>query len=227
MNASRRVLSGIVAVGIVFVAGMCLSAQTTAQAPANPADNTTAAKAKGFTGGWKLNREQSDQPQSDPSAGGEAPRGGGGRHGGGGGRGGGFGGGFGGGRGGAGGGNSQADPQAAARLREATREIMNPPDHLVVVSTDTMLVLTAPDGRTVRLSPDNKKVKDESTHIERKTKWDGVRLVSEITGLGSGKITETYTVDDEHHQLHVVTVVDGGRGGQPRTVSHVYDQDAS
>jgi len=104
---------------------------------------------------------------------------------------------------------------------------MNPPDHLVVVSTDTMLVLTAPDGRTVRLSPDNKKVKDESTKIERKTKWDGVRLVSEITGVGSGKITETYTVDDEHHQLHVVTVVDGGRGGQPRTISHVYDQDAS
>jgi hypothetical protein len=222
VNASRRVLSLAVAVVVVSAVGVRLSAQTTAQAPASPADNTNAAKAKVFTGGWNLNREQSDQPQSNTSAGGDVPRGGG-RHGGGGGRGGGFGGGFGGGRGGATGGN---DPQAAARLREATRDIMNPPDHLVVVSTDTMLVLTAPDGRTVRLSPDNKKVKDESTNIERKTKWDGVRLVSEITGLGSGKITETYTVDDEHHQLHVVTVVDAGRGGQPRTVSHLYDQDA-
>lgn len=225
MNASRRVLLVTVAVVVVSAVGVCLSAQTAAQSPASPADNTSAAKAKAFTGGWNLNREQSDQPQSNTSAGGEVPRGGG-RHGGGGGRGGGFGGGFGGGRGGAGGAGGGSDPQAAARLREATRDIMNPPDHLVVVSTDTMLVLTAPDGRTVRLSPDNKKVKDESTNIERKTKWDGVRLVSEITGVGSGKITETYTVDDEHHQLHVVTVVDAGRGGQPRTVSHVYDQDA-
>ena len=46
-------------------------------------------------------------------------------------------------------------------------------------------MLTGADGRTTRLSPDGKKIKDENTKIERKTKWDGGKLVSEINGLGS------------------------------------------
>ena len=30
----------------------------------------------------------------------------------------------------------------------------------------------------------------------------------------------------DHHQLHIAAVIEGVRGGQPRTISHVYDQDA-
>ena len=69
--------------------------------------------------------------------------------------------------------------------------------------------------------PDGKKIKDESTKIERKTKWDGGKLVSEINGAGPGKITETYEVDPEHHQLIVTVAVDARQ--KPITQHRVYD----
>ena len=102
------------------------------------------------------------------------------------------------------------------------RDVMNPPDHLTIVTSGTMVILTGPDGRTIRLSPDGKKVKDDSTGIERKTKWDGGKLVSEVNGLGSGKITETYSVDGELKQLRVALAVDGPR---KMTLTRVYDLD--
>src|SRR5205085_1172127 len=98
---------------------------------------------------------------------------------------------------------------ADARMRDAMRDIVSPPEHLTIVSTDTMIVLTAPNGRTIRLSPDGRKVKDENTRIERKTRWDGARLVSEISGLGPGKVTETYSVDPDRHQLHITAQTEG------------------
>jgi hypothetical protein len=127
------------------------------------------------------------------------------------------------GRGGMGGG--RGNPDDMARMRDAMRDVMNPPEHLTITQTETMVVITSQDGRTTRLSPDGKKIKDESTGIERKTKWDGAKLVSEISGLGPGKMTETYTVDEEHHRLHVAIQMEGGRA-QPRTTNRLYDADA-
>jgi hypothetical protein len=166
-------------------------------------------------GAWTLNKDLSDAPL-DRSSDAQQPSGGGG---GGGGRrrgGGGFG------RGG-GDTSTRQDPEQAARIREAMRDILNPPAHLTIVRTDTMVIVTGPDGRTLRLSPDGKKVKDDSTKSERKTRWDGGKLVSEISGLGSGKITETYSADLEHHQLHIDALV------PPRTdpIHHVYDADSN
>jgi hypothetical protein len=105
------------------------------------------------------------------------------------------------------------------------RDITNPSDHLVITQTESMVVLTAADGRTTRLSPDGKKIKDENTKIERKTKWDGDKLVSEINGLGRGKMTQTFAVDPERKQLRLTVVMEGGRSGQPRTITQVYDAD--
>jgi hypothetical protein len=171
-------------------------------------------------GAWTLNKDLSDTPSDQPSEGrqerGDSGGGGGGRRRGGGGFGRGGGGGFGGGQGGV-----RADPEQAARMRDAMREIMNPPVHLIIVQTETMIIVTGPDGRTTRLSPDGKKVKDESTKTERKTKWDGMKLVSEISGLGPRKITETYSVDPERHQLHIDLQVEQ----RPDPIHRVYDAD--
>src|SRR6185436_16082405 len=90
-------------------------------------------------------------------------------------------------------------------------------DHLVITQTESMIVLTSQDGRTTRLSPDGKKIKDDNTKIERKTKWDGAKLVSEINGAGPGKITQTFNVDPESHQLRIVVQMEGG--GRPATGS--------
>ena len=182
-----------------------------------------------IAGAWTRNKDLSDAPagrgqQGDDSDRGRGDGSGGGRRRGGGGRGGGFG--RGGGMGRGGGGAERANPDDIARIRDAMRDITNPSDHLIITQTDSMVVLTGADGRTTRLSPDGKKIKDDNTKIERKTKWDGGKLVSEISGLGPGKMTQTFAVDPEGKQLRVTVVMDGGRSGQPRTITQVYDADA-
>jgi hypothetical protein len=180
-----------------------------------------------MVGAWTLNKELSDNPQDAASG----AREGGGDHGGnrGGGRrrggGGGFGGGFGGGGHGGGGGQGSpaADPEETARRRSAMLDILSPPDRLTIVQTDSMVIITGPDGRTTRLSPDGKKIKDDSTKIDRRTKWDGTKLVSEIGGLPIGKITETWSVDPERRQLHISLKNDDDR--RPLMVTRVYDAD--
>ena len=69
------------------------------------------------------------------------------------------------------------DPEQAVRVRNAMRDLMNPSDRLTIVQTDSLIIITGSDGRTTRLSPDGKKVKDDSTKFEWKTKWDGAKLV--------------------------------------------------
>ena len=105
-------------------------------------------------------------------------------------------------------------------MRDAMRDVTTPSDHLTITQSDTTIVLTGADGRTTRLSTDGKKIKDENTKVERKTKWDGGKLVSEISGLGNGKMTQTFTVDPDTKQLRIsLLVAEGGRSQQPRTIN--------
>jgi hypothetical protein len=193
-----------------------------------PSRGQTVDKAS-IAGAWTLNREQSDQPmdRGDRADNGDRSRGARGGS-----RGGGFGRGGGGGMRGGGmgrGGGTGMNPEEMARLRDAMRDLTDPSDHLTITQTESMVVVTAADGRTTRLSPDGKKIKDDNTKIERKTRWEGAKLVSEISGLGSGKATQTFAVDPESHQLRMTVQMEGGgRSGsaQPRTITHVYDADA-
>jgi hypothetical protein len=202
---------------------LCLGALVGLSVKANSLTHTLD-QSSSIAGGWTLDRDLSDRSydpseQGKPDDSARGDRRGGGRRGGGFGR---------GGRGGFDGGGSpgRPNPEDAARMREAMRDIANPPEHLVIVDTGSMIVLTGPDGRTLRLSPDGKKIKDENTGIERKTTWVGGKLVSEITGLGPTKIIQNYAVDAERRQLRIVDEFDGGRGGaQARTLTHVYNAD--
>jgi len=207
------------------------------------ANRASAAGEHAIAGAWTLNNDLSDQPGRDQRDDGtDSGRRGGGRGPGGGGRrgGGGFGGGGWGGRGGGRGAGATMNPDDMARLRDAMRDLTSPPSHLTIVETDSMIVMTSADGRTTRLAPDGKKVKDDNTGIERKTKWDGEKLVTEISGLGPmGKATQTIAADPENHQLRIVLQMEGGRavggsqaaagnsapGRGPRTITHVYDDD--
>jgi hypothetical protein len=128
--------------------------------------------------------------------------------------------------GGAGADAGRGNAEDMIRMREAMHDVTSPSDHLTITQTDSMIVLTGADGRTTRLSTDGKKIKDDNTKIERKTKWDGGKLVSEINGLGPGKMTQTFAVDPEGKQLRMIVVMERGRGSQPRTVTQVYDLDA-
>jgi len=202
---------------------------TIALAPA-PAQ---AAEKPSMAGVWTLNKDLSDsgaRDRGDNTGDDRGDRGRRGGYGGGGGRGG-FGGGrYGGGGMGRGGGmrGGNMNPEEMQRMRDAMRDLTNPSDRLTIAQTDSMIVVTGADGRTTRLSPDGKKIKDDNTGIERKTKWDGSKLVSEISGLGPGKATQTFAVDPEHHQLKITVQMEGrgGRSNQPRTITSVYDADS-
>jgi hypothetical protein len=214
----RLLFRGSVIVVTAFT-GASLSAASQAQAPA---------PATGLAGAWTLNKDVSDQPKVGTEGEGESGRGGygrgGGGEGGGFGRGGGMRGGMG--RGGYGGGGGGMSQEERERTRAAMRDIMTPPERLTIVQAESMIVITTGDGRVTRLSPDGKKIKDENTKIERRTKWDGGKLVSEVTGAGPGKITETYTADPDHHQLVVTIAMDRPRSSQPMTQRRVYDTDS-
>ncbi len=215
MNTARELLFPGLVVLVTTLIGVYGSVESRAQAP-SPTGS--------ITGSWTLNKDLSDKPQARAGRGeGDTGR----RRGGGGGMGGyGRGGGGmgrgGGGRGGGTGGSSMS-PEDMQRQRDAMRDVMNAPDRLTIVQTDSMIVMTTGDGRVTRLAPDGKKIKDDNTKIERKTKWDGGKLVSEINGLGPAKITETYSVDPEHRQLIVQIAIDNSRAPQPTTERRVYD----
>jgi hypothetical protein len=42
-------------------------------------------------------------------------------------------------------------------MRDAMRDVTNPSDHLTIVQTGTLVIITGADGRATRLSPDGKK----------------------------------------------------------------------
>src|SRR5262245_11227599 len=214
MGTARNLANVTVVVGIAVFIATWLAVESRAQAPETGA----------LAGAWTLNRDASDQPVTRGDRGDSDARG---RRGGFGGNGGGMRrGGYRGGGGGGRAGGMDRDPDEMARLRDAMRDVMNPPDHLTIVQSGALVILTSADGRTTRLSTDGSKIKDENTKIERKTKWDGGKLVSEISGLGPGKVTQTFAVDPEHHQLRIAVQTEGGRQGQARTLTHVYDADA-
>ena len=112
-----------------------------------------------------------------------------------------------------------------ALQREALRDITDPPAHLIIVVTNTIVILTGPDGRTTRLSPDGKKIKDDNTKVERKTRWTAGKLITEIEGLGP-TITQTYALDMDRRQLRLTAEVAASRPNEARTVTHIYDADA-
>jgi hypothetical protein len=211
-------------IGVLAAAVACLSVPLLAQEKAS-------APRASIAGAWTRNSELSDKPAGRGEQGNDSGRGDSGRRGGGGGRRGGGGGGFGGGFGrgggmGRGGDAGRVSPEEMMRMRDALRDVTTPSEHLTITQTDSMIVMTGADGRTTRLSPDGKKIKDDNTKVERKTRWDGGKLVSEITGLGRGKMTQTFAVDPESKQLRISVVMEGGRSGEPRTITQVYDADA-
>lgn len=202
--------------------------------PVVPLVSAQADRAASLDGGWSLNAEASDGPgragQDDPDGPPEPGRGAGrgAGLGGGAGRGGGRGG-FGGGAGRGGGrpgGRGSSDRDQMARRLEALRDIVRPAARLTISHTTTMVIIVADDGTTTRLVPDHSRVKDESTGVERRTRWQEARLTTELSGLGPGRITETYTIDAATRQLVVTLQLPPRRNSDEktgRTLRRVYD----
>lgn len=106
------------------------------------------------------------------------------------------------------------DREEMERRMNAVRDVVMPAERLTITATDSMVIVTTGDGRTTRLATDNSKIKEIGSGIERKTRWEHETLVTEISGLGRGKATETYAIDPDTHQL--VVVFDMGQDAQRR-----------
>ena len=226
---SMKFASGVFSAAILLMWSSAIPAQTPPPATGHPS----------FQGAWVLNHDLSDKPADQSGQPGEeGGRGGGmggGRGGGmGGGRGGwgGRGGGMGGGRGGSGGGRggyggggqSQEERQ---KMRDMMQAIFQAPERLTIVGGDGGVLITDDQGQVQRLNPDGKKAKDtvNGQAINRTTKWDGDKLVTETDAGGSAKIVQTYTVAADAHQLTVASQMASSRSGgrTPREIKRVYD----
>jgi hypothetical protein len=210
--------------------------------PAPQAADKAAPGGTTLSGHWKLNVQESEDARqkmkeamqgrdsggsSGGGGGGGYGRGGGGGggygRGGGGGFGGGGGGGFGGGgrrSGGGGGGSSSGstrDPQGARAL------LFTAPKELTVTQTATEVAILDQDGLMRALHPDGKGYKSDTGEEEIKTKWESDHLVVETKAKGGTKLTETYGLDAQKHQMTIVLNSEGG--SRPAlSVRRVYDE---
>jgi hypothetical protein len=183
-------------------------------------------------GAWTLNHEMGDR------MGGGAPGGEGGRREGAGGGGGHHRGGFGMGGGGMGGGmrpmggmggNTDQDRQEMERRRALMRELIAPSERLAIATDGDLVSFTDAEGHVRKYTANGKKEKHQFTNgtVQTKTKWDEDHLVIESSLDGGMKLTQTYGLTAETHQLIVQTKMEGGPMDDDRPpVTHYYD-DAS
>jgi hypothetical protein len=174
-----------------------------------------------LVGHWKLNAEESEDARAKmrEAMGGRRPgdggMGGGGFGGGrgsfGGGRGGFGGGGRGGfdGRGGGGGGGEESDER-----RGDMRSLLEPPETLLISQDGQEIAIDPGTGAPLRVVPDGKTTKrDGATQV--KARWSGDELVVSSERKGGARLTPSYMLVPEKHQLHVTTHLEGRFGSPP------------
>jgi hypothetical protein len=242
-GATRSVRASIVAASACawLAAGLPAFAQASGQAPATPGAVQAQVPAQGSAGAatvtgqddqlqvtnvgghWELNWQKSDKPPeaaTRPGGEGEGPEGGRGSRGGpppGGGMGG-MGGGRMGGRGGMGRGERGGADNPSAR--EEMREALETSRTLLIVEHPDRVTITNEKGtvRKLAVTPGDTKVKEELSggrSVERRTHWDGRKLVTEAVYSGGTRVTETFEKVAEGLQLIVTTNVENKRMGRP------------
>jgi hypothetical protein len=209
---------------ILVCAGVLAAASAiSAQSPRGERDTTA-----NLTGAWTLNKDLSDDTarlieamQSGDhggSGGGHTPPGG---------AGGGHGPGMHGG-GGAGGNRGGMTPEQMRAMRTRMNYVLEAPTKLTIVQADGSVTLTDNDGRSQKLTTNNKKERRpvDNRMVDLRTKWDDERLVNE-TWLDDGmKLTETYSFTSEREQLQVVVKLEGSHLPRPINFRRVYNAES-
>ena len=206
------------------------------------ADDVASEKTPVLTGRWKLDPEKSDDARAkmqdvmgegrqgrgdnggDSGNGGNGGQGGRGHWGGGGGGGhwGGHGGGYGGGgyHGGGGHGGNRPSEEERAAMRNVMDDVMRPADVLTVTQGDGEVTMVGDDGRTTRLFPDGRK--DANGKVERKSKWDGGRLVTEIHAGTGPTVTQAWWLSPDGRQLQSSVLFQSRDGGRQVVINRLY-----
>jgi hypothetical protein len=219
---------------VLTISASCLAGawSVSAQPPARPLPapppppKDEAAAITNIGGKWELNWRLSDKLPEQAGAPGRGDQGGeggsgGGRHGGGG------GGGMGrGGMGGRGGGGRGGEGRGGAVTADQVREILQAQRTLLIVEHPDHVSITDEKGEVQKFVANGEKVKDERAgqSFERRTHWDGRKLITEVALSDGTKISQTYEKVAEGLQLVVTTKVEHSKSGGPREFKRVYDQ---
>jgi hypothetical protein len=195
-----------------------------------PKKQPEVAPRKTLAGFWKLNNDQSDDPQKKLEEARQTRAGSGGGTGGGSGSGGrvgigfpspGSGGGGNGPYGGGGRGMGGDSGETTERMRELVRPDFSQTIELKdaeVNSTDeheNKLVLYT-DGRKIQKSKDDS-LQQVSAH------WDGIQLVSDEKGPQGRKMSRTFELSSDGRQIYETWHIENGRSGSPIIIRYVYD----
>jgi len=205
----------------LVVSMVAIAANVSAQSLATERDNVP-----NLTGAWTLNKDLSDDAAKllesmqggdhAGSGGGHTPPGGSGGHGPG-------------MHGGSGaGGNRGMTPEQMRAMRARMNSVLEAPTKLTIVQADGSVTLTDNDGRSRRLTTNNKKEKRPADNrmVDARTKWDDARLVNE-TWIDDGlKLTETYSTDSERQQLQVMVKLEGSHLPRPINFRRVYNAES-
>lgn len=230
-----KVAQGIFVTGITgfaAVLGLVFSGAASAQAPAGPVSapppgTVPAAKPQeaaplppprqSILGGWKLNRDQSDDLRNrSQDSQGSGGGGYGGRRGGGGWPG---GGGYGGHRGGMGGGESDEE-------RQKMHELFSPPMTMTFSMSGAEVDLMDDRDRKRAFMTDGRKLQKskDDNYQEIAAKWDGNRLITDEKSPRGGKMSRTFELSPDGRQLYEnLRIESSGRNNRSLDVHYVYD----
>lgn len=222
-------LTGGTAIALVSALLTFGAPHASAQSTPKPEAGSLAAK---LAGQWRINKEQSADPEAGtPGQPAAPPAGGGGGGGiGGGYPGGGYGGGGMGGRGGGygGGGGFGRGPMPESQLRERAilREASQPPDLVNIVVAKDVVTFTSGEGVVRKYTANGKKEKVDLTtaEVETVTAWTEDALTQEMKS-GSVKFNRTLQPTSTNQLVVTVTLTQSTRM-QPLTKKYIYDRTA-
>jgi hypothetical protein len=170
-------------------------------------------------GGWKLNRDESDDPRKKTQDSRGSNGGGGGGYGG---RRGGMGGGYPGGHhGGYGGSGGESDQE-----RQKMQGLLTPANAMTLSMTGAEVDLMDDQNRKRAFMTDGRKLQKskDPNYQEIAAKWDGNRLETEEKDPRGNKMSRTFELSYDGMQLYETFHMTAGRNNTPLVIRYVYDQ---
>jgi hypothetical protein len=221
-NIAKIILIPAFLIAAAIALPATLFAQATAGpiAPANPKEPPASAQPKDqpslppnttLSGTWKLNTDDSDdgrkkmqQSRGNHSghSGGGYPGGGGGMHGGG-----------------------YGDGRPSDEDRERLHELLEPSSSLNIVKKDAELDVTDAQARKLIFFTDGRKTEKakDDTYQQIPAQWKGDNLVSNEKDPRGGKLSRTFELGPEGHQLCETVRMNGARSGSLVVIRYIYD----